>query len=324
MATAYINQRSIDHSSLKRWVLNGASPIAVAKFDALNAHLPTLFVRPGYMVIVPNNSHHESTADEAWLMTQAAKISQVLDRDPDAGAVLVDDYDLLQSFLGYGALGIGSATAAWNGHLNGVRRTLEQIEHSYARYKSGGLDANGFFEQRRQLLKQLNGQLKGAAQLGTGLRGNSSLRRILGISTKSYLHHGDIKGYAHRLERIAAITRHLRNGTFIGLALDTGGAGLQVKEACLAGREDECHKAQFVEGGRLVTGVAGAAFFGHMGAQVASTVCRIVLGVAIKGQGQLACAVIGGAAGGYAGGAVSGGYGAQWGEMLYVGDEPWI
>jgi hypothetical protein len=324
MATAYINQRLIDYDSLKRRVLNGASPIAQSKFDALNVHLPGPFVRPGYMVIVPGNILNESTADEAWLMSQAEAISRVLDRDPEAGEAVVNDYDLLQSVLGYSSLGIGSATSTWSTHLNEVTRTLDEIEQAYGRLKQGTVDREEFFKQREVLLKKLNVQLHGAARFGTGLRSHGSLRRILGISTKSFLHKREIKGYAQRIERITAISRHLRKGTYIGLMLDVSAAGLQVKEACTSGREDECRKAQFVEAGKLIGGVSGAASFGAVGARAASVACNVVLGFATKGKEKLICSVIGGAAGGYAGGTVLGGYGAEWGEALYVGDDPWI
>ncbi len=324
MATAYINQHLTDYASLKIRVLSGASSTAVQKFDALNAHLPRPFIETGHLVIVPSNTTKESTADEAWLMKRAEEISRALDRDPKAGSLAVKNYDLLQSLLGYSSLGIGSATSAWSTHLMDVRQTLEEIEQAYARLKSGALDRNAFFQQRQVLLKQLNNQLKGAARFGTGLRSSHSLRWILGISTKSFLHKGDIKGYAECLERITAISRHLRKGTPIGLALDIGAAGLAVKKACTDGRENECRKAQFVEGGKLVGSVSGAFIGGEIGGKLGPAMCRLFLGIATRGAGGLSCAIIGGAAGGSTGGYFLGGYGASWGEMLYADDDLWI
>ncbi|KMT57003.1 hypothetical protein [Pseudomonas fildesensis] len=324
MATAYINQRLIDYVSLRAWVLNGASPLATQKFDALNAHLPRHFVTPGYMVIVPSNTLQESTADEAWLMSQAEQVSRVLDDNPHAGDLIVSDYNLLQSVLGYSSLGVGSATSAWSTHLNEVRHTLEEIEQAYVRLKSGAVDREAFFRQRQALLTQLNSQLQGAARFGTGLRNSHSLRWILGVSTKSFLHKGDIKGYAERIKGIAGVSRHLRKGTYFGLVLDVGAAGLQVKEACTVGREEECRKAQFVEGGRLVGGVGAAYLGGTIGGKVGPAMCRLFLGIATKGVGRLSCGIIGGAVVGGTGGAFFGDRGAQWGEELYMGDDLWI
>lgn len=186
MATAYINERVIDYASLKSRVLNGASPSAVQKFDALSAHLQRNFVPAGQIVILPSDTVLESTTDEAWLMQRAEEISRVLDYNPRDGEVVVGDYDLLQSMLGYSSLGIGSATSAWSSHLNDVRGTLQDIERAYGRFKSGAVDKEAFFRQRQELLKHLNNQLQGAARLGTGLRGNRSLKGILGISSKSF------------------------------------------------------------------------------------------------------------------------------------------
>lgn len=324
MATAYINQKFIDYASLRRMELSGASPLAAQKFDALNAHLPRPFIRAGYLVIVPSHTTKESTADEAWLMTRAAEISQVLDRDAEVGGFVISHYDLLQSLAGYTSLGVGSATSAWSTHLNDVRHTLEDIEQAYARLKNGTVDRDTFFEQRRALLKQLNDQLQGAARFGTGLRSNSSLKWILQISTKSVLHKGDIKGYAERIQRIASIARQLRKGTYIGLALDVGGAGLKVSAACTEGREEECRKAQFVEGGRLAGSVGGSIMGGEAGGKVGLALCRLFLGIATKGVGRVSCGVIGGATGGYMGGSYFGGHGARLGEELYMADDLWI
>lgn len=324
MATAYINERLIDYASLKGRILNGASALAMQKFDALNAHLPRPFVWAGYMVIVPSNTLRESTADEAWLMSRAEAISRVLDRYPRVGDVVVQDYDLLQSVLGYGSLGIGSMTSAWSTHLGEVRRTLEDIERVYGQLKSGAVDRDTFFRQREVLLKQLNNQLQGAARFGTGLRGNRSLKGILGISTQSFMRKGEIKHYAERLERIAHTAQHLRAGTFVGLALDVTSAGLQVKEACMEGREEECRKAQFVEGSKLAGSVVGASVAARIGTNLGPALCRVFLGIATKGAGGLSCAVVGGATGGYVGGKALGDGGAMWGDMLYMGVDLWI
>jgi hypothetical protein len=324
MLKTHINPQLIDRASLKAKYLSGASPMAVQKFDALNAHLPRLFVDAGHLIIVPSNTTLESTAEEAWQMREAQRISRALESDPHIVNITAGEYDLLQSVLGYSSLGIGSAASAWSTHLEDVRKTMEQIQQAYARHKSGAMDREGFFRQREVLLKQLNHQLQGAARLGTGLREGSSLRWMLGISTKRFMHKGEIRGYAERLERIAGMARHLRKGTYIGLALDMTVAGLEVKEACTLGREGQCQKAQFVEGGRLVGGIGGAALGGRIGSKLGPSLCRLFLGVTTKGAAGLTCAIIGGAAGGYGGGRASGEQGAMWGDMLYMGVDLWI
>lgn len=75
------------------------------------------------------------------------------------------------------------------------------------------------------------------------------MKKVLGISTKSYLHKGEIAGYAKRIRETAQTSKWLGRGTYVGLALDVGVAGLEIKEACVTGREAQCRRAKYVETG---------------------------------------------------------------------------
>ena len=163
-----------------------------------------------------------------------------------------------------------------------------------------------------------------AARFGTGLRGNQSLKNVLGISTKSYLHKGEIDGYAKRMAAIARASKWLGKGTYVGLAMDVGVAGLKIKEACVEGRDAQCRRARYVESGRLVGGVTGAAILGKAGAVIAGRACKIVLAVGLKARGELTCGIIGGAAGGYAGGSFFGDTGALLGGKIIEVDGTFI
>ncbi len=197
-----------------------------------------------------------------------------------------------------------------------MAQTLEEIERLHQRLKDGALDRDGFIQQRQALFRRLDLQLQGAARFGTGLQGNESLKKVLGISTKSYLHKGEIAGYAKRMREIAQMSKWLGNGTFMGIALDVGVTGLEIKEACVTGREAQCRRAKYVETGRLVGGVAGAAGAGGLGAELTRRACTIFLGVATRGSGALTCGVIGGAAGGYIGCSKGGDAGAFLGGRI--------
>ncbi len=301
MAQGYINDRTTDYHSLKSRLMGlGISPQRSDHFDVLNHHLRRGLVTPGQLVIVPDAYGFTCWMEEAWLMRHAEKVQRELERD--TAAQVVNNYDLLQSPLGYTSLGIGSATSAWARHLDEVAHTLEQVEHLHQRLRAGGLDREAFFRQRKVLFDRLDTQLQGAARLGTGLRSNTALKKVLGISTKSYLHKGEIAGYAQRMREISQTSKWLGKGTYVGLALDVGVTGLEIKEACVDGREAQCRRAKYVETGKLAGSVGGAHVGGKLGLRVARGACRILLGVAAKGNGTLACAVIGGAAGGYTGG----------------------
>jgi hypothetical protein len=317
MAQSYINDRATDYTSLKSRLMGGApSRQRSDHFDVLNRHLRPGLVAPGQLVIIPDPYSVSCSSEEAWLMRHAEEVRRNLEMNTSAGRELLGNYDLLQSFMAYGSIGIGSATSAWSRHLEEVAQTLEDIERLHQRLKDGGLDRDGFIKQRQALFRRLDLQLQGAARFGTGLQGNESLKKVLGISTKSYLHKGEIAGYAQRMREIAQMSKWLGNGTFIGIALDVGVTGMEIKEACVTGREAQCRRAKYVETGRLVGGVAGAAGAGGLGAELTRRACTIFLGVATRGSGALTCGVIGGAAGGYIGGSKGGDAGAFLGGRI--------
>lgn len=317
MAQSYINDRTTDYTHLKSRLMGGApSQQRSDHFDVLNRHLRPGLVAPGQLVIIPDPYSVSCSSEEAWLMRHAETVRRNLEMDTSAGRELIGNYDLLQSFMAYGSIGIGSATSAWSRHLNEVAQTLEEIERLHQRLKDGALDRDGFIKQRQALFRRLDLQLQGAARFGTGLQGNESLKKVLGISTKSYLHKGEITGYAKRMREIAQMSKWLGNGTFMGIALDVGVTGLEIKEACVTGREAQCRRAKYVETGRLVGGVAGAAVGGKYGAAFALRACHLFLGISMKGQGALACAVIGGAAAGQAVGSGLGDEGALLGGKI--------
>ncbi|OPB01724.1 hypothetical protein, partial [Pseudomonas synxantha] len=291
MAQAYLNDRTTDYLSLKSRLMGRALHRQRSDhFDVLNRHLLHKLVTPGQLVIIPDNYSVTCSAEEAWLMRYAEEIRRGLALDASAGPAVINDYDLLQSLLGYGSIGVGSATSAWGRHLDEVVLTLESIEQLHQRLKGGGLDRVEFVRQRQMLFGNLDRQLQGAARFGTGLRGNQSLKKVLGVSTKSYLHKGEIAGYAQRIGAVAQASKWLGNGTYVGLAMDVGVAGLEIREACVVGREVQCKRAKYVETGRLVGGVVGAAGAGGLGAELTRRACNIFLGVATRGTGALTCA----------------------------------
>jgi hypothetical protein len=316
MAQAYINPHTTDLLSLKSRLLPGSSQSLSDKFDALNLHLRHGLVTPGQMVIIPEEYGVACTANDAWLMRHAQEIRRGLEQDASAGTAVIHNYDLLQSWLGYGSLGVGSTTSAWARHLDGVKQILEEVERLHQQLQEGKLDRNAFIQQRQGLFQKLDAQLQGVARLGTSLRTHKSLKKILGISTKSYLHKSEIVGYTQRIRSIAETSRFLGKGTYVGLVLDVGAAGLAIKEACMDGRETQCEGAKFVETGRLVGGVGGAAWGGKLAADKARELC-VSLRLTKSGWGALSCAIIGGATGGLVAGTAGGAVGEQFGEVIY-------
>ena len=316
MAYGYINQQASPYPFLKSRLWRGGLLQGPDHFDVLNKHLRQGMVRPGELVIVPEMSSAYCSIEEAWLMRHAEEITHQLDQVAPLDRAGNKNYDLAQSILGYGSIGIGSATSAWSRYLQAVAQTLMEIEQLHRQLKDGGLDKESFIRQRQRMFGVLDMQLQGAARFGSGLRGNQPLKGALGISTKSYLHQGEIAGYTQRVRTITQMSKWLKQGTYLGLALDVGVAGLEIKEACVVGREVQCRRAKYVETGRLLGGVFGAAVLGKRGATIARSACRIALGVSLKGNGELACGIIGGAMGGATGGAFFGEFGGFLGGRI--------
>lgn len=96
-------------------------------------------------------------------------------------------------------------------------------------------------------------------------------------------------------------------------------AGTSIYAACTTGRETQCRKAKYVEGGKLSGNIILGSFGGTLASGAASMGCVAVLGFATGGPGALACAIIGGGLGGWAGGEVGGIAGERIGEILYEG-----
>ena len=316
MAYGYINQQATPYSFLKSQLWHAGLLPGPDHFDVLNKHLRQGMVRRGELVIVPEMSSALCSIEEAWLMRHAEEISRQLDQNVPLDRAGNTNYDLAQSILGYGSIGIGSATSAWSRHLQAVAQTLMEIEQLHRQLKDGGLDRESFIRQRQRMFGVLDMQLQGAARFGSGLRGKQPLKGALGISTNSYLHQGEIVGYAQRVQTITQMSKWLKQGTYLGLALDVGVAGLEMKEACVVGREAQCNRAKYVETGRLVGGVAGAAGAGVIGAELTRRACHIFLGVATRGSGALTCGIIGGATAGYIGGKKGGDGGAFLGGKI--------
>jgi hypothetical protein len=225
-----------------------------AKFDTVNAHLRSgLAVMPGELIIVGDSSTMMCTMEEQMLMAYAREVSQTMFASNEASADLqTENYDLLQEVMTYGSIGVGSATSAWSTHLNGVQDTLKGINTTYQQWRSGTFTKDQFVAQRQKLFGILDGQLRGIGRWGTGLKNNSSIKKMLGISSKRYMRTGEIPDYVKNVKRINAIARNLSAGTMVGVALDVGAGAFEIREACSTGREQECTKAKFIEAGKMV------------------------------------------------------------------------
>ncbi|HEY0290209.1 MAG TPA: hypothetical protein VGC62_24905, partial [Pseudomonas sp.] len=231
------------------WFRDSLSASARIKFDQLNPDFsPNLAVMPGRLIIVGDQTTQMCTPEESQLMAYARDIHQsLIANDHASSRVVIHNYDLLQNIMSYSSIGIGSATSAWSSHLGQVEGTLKDIEAAYQRWRSGVLSKDQFIALRQKLFAILDDQLRGIGRFGTGLKNNSTIKRMLGISSKSYLHTGEITNYVKTLKRVNNVARKLSKGSVVGIALDLGAGALEIHEACSMGRKEMCTKAKFVE-----------------------------------------------------------------------------
>ncbi|PIB56371.1 hypothetical protein [Pseudomonas sp. 2995-1] len=314
---AFINERPQPYPLLKLSL--SLTPNTQIKFDILNQHIRNTVVLPGHLVIIGDSRTASCTAEEARLMRSAANIKHALLAHSAADQFMIKNYDQLQTIMSHASLGIGSVSGAWINHLTQIEQTLKEIDELHKQYlRNGTVSArNEFLAKRRALFARLDGQLSGLARLGTGLKNEGSIKKMLGISTKSYWHHGEIRGYEETVKRVAKASEMLKKGTYIGIALDIGATTLEIAEACSTGREQECTQAKYVEGGKLVFAVGGAYAGGNIGAAIGIGACMLVFGIPTAGAGALACAIVGGAAGGFALGSAASDVGKEAGTFLY-------
>ncbi len=285
----------------------------------LNSHVRNTLVMPGQLILMPDTTSPGCTIEEAWLMRSANEVKHAIFANQlGSDGFVLKNYDLLQSLLGYSALGIGASTSAWSKHLTGIETTLKEIERLHRLHLRNGRpeDRHKFLVERAHLFGKLDNQLGGMAHYGSGLKNNGSIKKMLNISTRRYLHSGEIRDYAARMTKVAKAANLLKNGTYIGWALDSASTALEIQEVCTTDRESECTEVKFVEGGKLGGGLLGSHFGGSLGAGASMVGCAVAMGVT-TGPGALACAVIGGAVGGFSGGSLGQAAGEHAGRMLY-------
>ncbi len=183
------------------------------------------------------------------------------------------------------------------GTLKGIEslRQLEFIAHRH-------LISPQFFAERKALSGQLNAQLR-SAFLGKylNLGQHEDLRRGLGISTKSLVHHwskagapGAISGYATHLDEVAKMTKYLKYGGHVAVGVGATSSYMKIYEACRAGETEECKRIRFTETGSFAGGLAGGTAGALAGQSAIKYVCyfgpwgRAVCGIATVGAGSFA------------------------------------
>jgi len=317
-ARAYINPRMQNYHTLKAGLaLTGH---AASKFDVLNAHIYNTVVKSGELVVIGDWSTPSCTSHEAFLMSKAAITHMGLMRSGQgADEFFLENFELLKSLLAHASMGAGVVSDSWSRHLKAIQETLLEIENHHKEHMHSGTfkAREEFYAKRAALFTKLDDQLGKLAAYGSGLRNKSSIKRTLAISTKKYLHNGEIAGYADKVAEVSKAAKLIKNGTYIGIALEVASTGLSINKACTEGREEECRRTKIVEGSSLTGSVGGGIVGAYAGNLLSVAACGVVLGIASGGPGAIVCAVAGGAFGGMLGGEIGSRGGEFMGNLLY-------
>jgi hypothetical protein len=280
-------------------------------------------------LFVLGDPHHPMacTREEAALMAAATQVREAL------APLSEEEANFMARHLAEIALITGGASEALGVGKDMLDKGLKQVEgtlrnlellHQREFVAHGHLRSKAFFDTRSQLYNQLDAQLKTAflnKQLNLG--SYDSLRRDLGISTGSPVHHwsragasGQILGYATYMEQIAKAAKYLKYGGYLGTALGGFSSYAKVQEVCRAGETEECRKIRFTETGSFFSGMAGSGLAAWRVGTTAGTICAAI-GLGSAGIGGALCVlvVVGGAS--YAGG-VGGEAGGEWmGDFIF-------
>jgi uncharacterized Zn-binding protein involved in type VI secretion len=321
----YIVPKSTTREQIEASLFTVRDPAVMGKFKLLNPNLRD--VKAGSMVVLSDPQNYQCTREEALLMDVAAKTNQIIETlSPEEADFMVQHRDVIQTFLTYGSNAIGIGASVFKNNLDNVGNALSDIEalQRNTLQRDGHLRSPAFFAERQRLLAQLNSHMTALTRKGIGFPDHINLKKMLGISSQSLVHHwtnaspgGQIPGHATHLEGVAKASKYVKYGGWVGTVVGGGASVLKVQDVCKAGNTEACERIRFTETGAFAGGIGGGVAAGAiLSAPVVGALC-IVLGVPTGGLGTLACSIVVVGIGSYAGGVYGGKGGEIIGEVIY-------
>jgi len=174
------------------------------------------------------------------------------------------------------------------------------------------------------LLAQLNSHMTTLTRKGIGFPNHINLKKMLGISSQSLVHHwtnaspaGQIPGHATHLEGVARASKYVQYGGWIGAAVGGGASAAKVQDVCAAGNSEECERIRFTEAGSFAGGMIGGGIVGAaLSASAVGGIC-VGLGVPTAGVGTLVCSIVVVGVGSISSSAIGGALGEKMGERIF-------
>jgi hypothetical protein len=321
----YIVPKSTTREQLEASLFTLRDPAVMGKFKLLNPNVGD--IKAGSMIVLSDPSNYQCTREEALLMDVAAKTNQILETlSPEEADFMVQHRDVIQTFLTYGSNAIGIGASIFKNNLDNVGNALRDIEalQKNTLQRDGHLRSPTFFAERQRLLAQLNSHMTALTRKGIGFPDHINLKKMLGISSQSLVHHwthaspgGQIPGHATHLEGVAKASKYVQYGGWLGTAIGGGASAMKVQDVCMAGNTEACERVRFTEAGSFAGGIIGGAVAGaRLSVETTGRLC-IALGTTNGGLGTGICTVVAVATGALVGGAVGSGIGEWIGDRIY-------
>jgi uncharacterized Zn-binding protein involved in type VI secretion len=320
----YIVPKSTTREQLEASLFTLRDPAVMGKFKLLNPNLRD--VKAGEMIVLSDPSNYQCTREEALLMDVAAKTNQIIETlSPEEADFMVQHRDVIQAFLTYGSNAIGIGASVFKNNLDNVGNALRDIEalQTNTLQRDGHLRSPTFFAERQRLLAQLNSHMTALTRKGIGFPDHINLKKMLGISSQSLVHHwthaspgGQIPGHATHLEGVAKASKYVKYGGWVGTAVGGGASALKVQDVCTAGNAQACKRVKFTEAGSFAGELGGGALVGGLTAPLVGGLC-VALTVPTAGVAPLACSILVVGVSSYAGGEFGGVLGEMVGEQIY-------
>jgi uncharacterized Zn-binding protein involved in type VI secretion len=321
----YIVPKSTTREQLEASLFTLRDPAVMGKFKLLNPSLRD--VKAGSMIVLSDPNNHQCTREEALLMEVAVKTNQIIETlSPEEADFMVQHRDVIQAFLTYGSNAIGVGASIFKNNLDNVGNALRDIEalQRDTLQRDGHLRSPAFFAERQRLLAQLNSHMTALTRKGIGFPDHINLKKMLGISSQSLVHHwtnaspaGQIPGHATHLEGVAKASKYVQYGGWLGTAIGGGASAMKVQDVCAAGNAEACERVRFTEAGSFAGGIMGGAAAGaRLSVETTGRLC-IALGTTNGGLGTGVCTVVAVATGALVGGAVGSGIGEWIGDRIY-------
>ncbi len=278
-----------------RLLFNNPNSEAARYFMHLNRDMR--WTRPGQILIVADPANQNQVYQLNHIIMAKQKVNAALaTTDDNVAAFLNKHYQHIAALTSLGEKVVGTAGEAGERYFHQIESILVKIEQTYQNQfrTQGTLIGQQFYTERNALFAQLKPLLNSLGRLSLNIDRYDSIKRALGLSTRSIIHEwstvgvGTIPGYASYIIRSAKAASFMKAGGWVALGLSFMNTTNDVYHACTTGRENECAKVAVKKYSIFGGGTAGSLIAGGFATMAADPIC-LALGIPTGGIGTVAC-----------------------------------